>query len=239
MPTKYYRVHGGKVSFAEYWRMSPNTLTFGIAAIAKLFGGLPMNFSIPRPSELHVVDWDDVPKAARKAMRTPIEELESAGLMFQFCHQLPVLERTRLGIGVVLLSPDGKTFATVNHAADANANLKETQVSCVSRFVDEGFGCTTSAKKQFKPIPEDITFRHLDMPADELYERHLDYLAGWEDDGRKVRRFNSETVHDVMLEGEQRHVDFHVERGVYVPMTKAEIRRIREEQEGADEDDEE
>ena len=232
MATVYYKVHGGRLSFAEYWRMAPDPFTFCIVAVAKLFGGMSFDFSIPRVDQLHTVEWDDIPRDTRKAMREPIQLLEGAGLSLAFFHEMPVLERHRLGVGAALLAPDGRTFATVNYARDKVQS--KLDVSCVTPFDDDTFGITTTAKKQMKPQPEHVVARYPGMPADDLYDKHLGHLEEWQAERRAVR-VTPQTLPGVILKGEQGHIDFHADRGVYVPMTKAEIRRIREAQEADDE----
>jgi hypothetical protein len=237
MPTTYYKVHGGRLSFTEYWRMSPDPFTFLIASVAKLFGGFPMNFSIPRPEELTYVDWDDVPPVARKQFRHPVEELEGVGFELAFCYELPLLEKDRMGAACALLGPEGKTFATVVYCQDKATKQRETSV--VSRFDDDTFGVTTTAKKQLKPLPTHLSERYPGAPADELYDKHIDHLKDWTADGRRIQKITRKTLPEVILEGEQATIDFHIERGVFVPMTRAEIRKIRAAQEDEESDEEE
>lgn len=232
MATVYYKVHGGRLSFAEYWRMAPNPFVFCIVAVAKVFGGMPFNFSIPRVDELHLLEWNELRGEARKAMKPAIRLLEEAGMRTIFYHELPLLERDRMGCGASLLAPDGLTFATVNFVKDKV--MSQMEVSCVTRFDDESeFGITTTAKKQLKPQPEHITFRYPGTPADELYEKHLEHLEDWKA-SKDVVKVTPDRLPKVVLRGEQGHIDFHIERGVYVPMTKAEIRAIRDTQEDDD-----
>lgn len=233
MPTTYYKVHGGRLSFAEYWRMSPNPLVFVIAAGAKLFGGLPMNFSIPRVDQLHLVEKEELPKLARRELADPVKSLERAGMTIQFYHELPVLEKERIGCAAVLLDGDGYTFATVNFVKDANQ--QKVGVNCVSRFTDGDFGVTSDQKKELKPDPRHHVDRLVGADPEDLYERHLNNLENWRDDGLQAQRLNRDSTIAAVLAGEQGLVDFHAKRKVFVPMTKAEIRRIRIEQADPDE----
>ena len=233
MPTKYYKVHGGKLTFAEYWRMCPDPLTFLIAAGMKLFGGISLDASLPRHEELLTVEYDDLPKSAKKFTRDAVDALEAAGMTLLFCHELDVLEAHRYGVGVVFLARDGRAFATVNYAKEGE--VKKVELNLVTPFKDDTFGITTTAKKQFKPHPDYLSDRHPDATADELYETHQQNLDEWESDGRKPYKLTPATVPQFVLEGEQRFIDFHIERGVFVPMTKAEVRRLRDERDAREE----
>src|SRR5205085_12011004 len=84
MGIRWYKVHGGRLSFREYWKMAPDPFTFLIAAGAKLFGGLPMNFSIPYLDRLDVVELDDLPGGPRRTLKRGVAEFEDAGFDFQF-----------------------------------------------------------------------------------------------------------------------------------------------------------
>jgi hypothetical protein len=241
MPTKYYKVHGGKLSFAEYWRMCPDPITFTIAAIAKVFfGGLPLGASIPRHEELHLVDYATLPKGIRKAIAEAVAGYKDAGLERVFCYELDVLESHRYGVGTVFLAPDGRSFAVVNFAREGEKETVELNV--VSPFKGDGFGVTSTGKKQFKPQPDSVYDRHPGMAADELYETHQENLEKWERKGYEFRKVTKESLPGYILEGEQGFIDFHAERGVFVPMSKAEVRELKEERAEAErlnEDDEE
>src|SRR5579883_68076 len=177
MPTKYYKVHGGRLSFAEYWRMSPDPVTFLFAAGMKLFGGMPFNFSIPRADELHYVEEEDLPRAAAKKMKGPVARLEEAGFALKFYHESPTLEDHRLGVAGVLLSADRRTYALVIYARDKAQ--QQLQFSCVSRATDGTYCGVTTQKKAMKPDPECRFFRHPGLAADALYDAHLEHLREW------------------------------------------------------------
>jgi hypothetical protein len=232
MPTKYYKVHGGRLTFGEYRRMAPDPFTFLICAVMKLFGGMSFDFSVPRIDELHYLDEADLPRAGAKKMKGPIKKLTEAGFALRFHHEAPLLESHRLGVAAVLVSQDRKTVALVMYGKEKD--VEKVQVSCFSRFADGNFGATTTQKKEMTPNPANKVAYHPGVPADELVELHREHLAEWdEEDGLRPRKLDDAGVAAAVLEGEQQYIDFHAERGVLVPMSKAEVRRIRE----ANEDD--
>ena len=233
MPTTYYRVHGGKVTLAEYWRMANSPLEFAVAAAFKLFGGLPMDFSIPRVEAVPFAEWDDLPKSARKKLQGPIDQFEDAGFDYAFSYRAPVLEHTRLGVASVLLRADGRAFAAVNYAEEPN--VTKVSANVVSRFPDGAFGTTTDQKKQLKPNPKHHTHRHPGASAAELAGLHAEHLEGWARDGLKPQKLDRDaSLPAAILQGEQELVDFHAGRGVFVPLTRAEIRAKREQRPAED-----
>ena len=169
MGVRYYKVHGGRLSFAEYWRMSPDPLSFLVAAGLKLVGGMNFTFSIPRIDDLVELDWADLPGVARRALADPRDRFEAAGLRFAFAHELPLLEPHRVAAGAVFLAPDGRAFAAANFAKEEAAH--KVVVAAVSRFGDGRFGITTGAEKKLEPRPNRIVRRYVGLPADALYAR--------------------------------------------------------------------
>jgi len=215
------------LTIAEYWRISPNIFTFAIAVGLKPFGGFPFNFSIPRVDRIHEVEWDDLPPVVTRQFKDPVRQFERAGFNYLFAYELPLLERNRLGMAAVLISKDALTFATVNYAQDPTTHQR--QCNCVSVFDDTTKGVTTTAKKMMKPHPQYRTQRHPEAQADVLSEHHKQHLAE-RDEEFSIRpiRLDAAAVREAVLDGEQGHVDFNIERRVYIPMSKEEIRKIRD-----------
>ena len=229
MPTTYYMLHGGRLTVAEYWRIAPDLFSFGLCVFVKPFGGMPFNFSIPRIEKILEVEWDDLPPVVTRQFKGPVQGFEAAGFDYLFAYELPVLERTRLGAAAVLLSKDALTVATVNYCQDPNTRMR--QINCVAVFDDDTKGVTTSMKQMMNSMPEYRTHRHPTAANDpeELYELHQKHLEDWADESLNPQRLDGAAVRKHILEGEQRHVDFNIERRVYIPMQKAEIRRLRDE----------
>ena len=225
MPTQYFMVDSGRLSFAEYWRMSPNILVFSIAAIAKLFGGLPMTFSIPLVDRLHTLPFEFLPTPAREALAGPIAELESERFTLQFCLKLPVLEADRLACGAVLLSADGLTWSQLSFAQDPN--FTQVALSCISKFQDGTLRRVTTEKKQLQPHPDHVIIRCPGASAKEIYETHLQYLRQWETEEIPIR-LTPQAVREEILDLERKAIEFHVQRGVFVPMPPELIEELKE-----------
>ena len=226
MPTEYYKVHSGRLSFGEYWRMSPNPVVFLIAAGAKLFGGLPMNFSIPRIDTLHTIDWEDMPPRAEKRMEPSVDSFESLGYKYGFCYELPILELDRFMGACTLLAEDGTHFALIVYVEMPEE--KRLNIAIVTEFTDHSFGVTTNAKKELEPEPNHHAHRHLKAEAEELHRLHQQHLEQWRGDGLEPVKQSWDRLPQVILDAEQATVDFHASRGVFVPMTEAEVRKLRD-----------
>ena len=234
MATKYYKVHGGRVTFAEYWRMAGNPIEFAIAAIAKLFGGLPMNFSIPLADELHTSEFEELPRKAQRALDDPVARLEDEGFSLAFCHELPLLETHRTGAAVVLLGPDPRVWAMAAFAHDKA--MTQLSVSCITKYDDDVLRGVTTEKKQLQPHPNHVAVRMPGATADAVYRTHLAHMPDWECDANPVR-MTPDSLAAEILALERQTVEYHAERGVFIPMTPDEVRRIRDENSDDDEDD--
>lgn len=226
MTTEYYKINSGRLSFGEYWRMSPNPVVFLIAAGAKLFGGLPMNFSIPRVDTLHTIDWEDMPPRAGKRMEPSIDTYESLGYKYGFCYEMPILELDRFFGACTLLGEDGLRFAMVVYVETPEE--KRLTLGIVTEFTDGNYGVTTTAKKELEPEPNHRVHRHLSATAEELHQLHEQHLEEWRNDGLEPVKQSWDRLPQVILAAEQATVDFHASRGVFVPMSEAEVRKLRD-----------
>ena len=67
---------------------------------------------------------------------------------------------------------------------------------------------------------------------------YVEHLWGWDADGLRPQRLDRDkSLPAAVVQGEQELVDYHAERGVFVPLTRAEIRAKREQRPDNDEDD--
>jgi hypothetical protein len=224
--TAYYRLDGGKLTLAEYWRMSSGVLTFLIAAGLKLIGRpVRFPFAIPRPERLVLVEFDDLPASARFAIGPPMHMLKESELQLVFCHRLDLLEPHRLGASAVYLDPSGESWAAVlfTQAKDR----KRCELSCASKFGDGTLAVTTTAKKALRPHPLSHVVRFPRANPETLLQRHHEHLARLAANGLFPLNVERSKLQEVILASEQRHVDFHASRGLYVPLTDEEVDRLR------------
>jgi hypothetical protein len=223
--TTYYRVDGRKLTFGEYWRMSPDAFSFLIVAGMKLIGmPLKFNFAIPRPDRLFLVDFDELPKPARIGMKPLIRGAEKAGMELVFCHRLAVPEPHRLGAAALLIDESCETGLMVIYGKDRAA--EENQMSCASRFADDTLAVTTTMKKTMVPVPDMQVERYPGASPATLIKRHREHMEKLEGEGLVPVPINPDRYEEFVLECELRYVDFHISRGVFVPMTDEELDEI-------------
>jgi hypothetical protein len=220
--TTFYRVDGGRLTLAEYWRLSSDLLSFLFAAGRKLLGvPLRFAFTVPRPDRLFVVEFDELPAAARNAMKHPIRDAERAGFRLAFCHRLPVPEPERVGAAAVLL--DGHHESVLVVIFGLHGERREVQLGCVSWFADDTLASTTTARKTLTPVPGADIERYPGADAATLAGLHRDHLERLAARGLVPAALDPHRLSEYVLEWELRYVDFHIERGVFVPMTEDEL----------------
>lgn len=223
--TNFYRVHGDRLTYAEYWRMSPDPFSFLLAAGLKTVGlPLPFNFSIPRPDKLFLVALDELPGSARFALKRPVAAAERDGLRLVFCHRLAVVESHRLGAAALLL--DEQNGTCLNVMFGQHGEKRELQLSVVSEFDEDTRAVTTTMKKTMTPVPGSRIARLPKAGVGELLGRHAQLLDECAGDGYKPLRLDPNRLPQTVLRWELKYVDFHINRGVFVPMTDDEVDRL-------------
>jgi hypothetical protein len=220
--TEWYRLDGQALTYAEYWRMSSRVPPFLIAAVRKaLHVPVRFSFSIPRPSALHILQPGDIPGWVRRKWQAAVEACQDRGLALRFCHTVPLLETNREGYGAWFLSVDGLTAAAL---ASARTHGRDgTSFACCSRLPEGGCFVTSDQRRKLEPHPDDEIVRFPGADPSEIVDRHLQAMR---EPGRRFVRMEELDFPRLVLEREQRHVDFHIVRGVYVRMTEEEIDRI-------------
>jgi hypothetical protein len=227
MTTQYYKVHGGKLTLPECWRIARSWRAFWQALVWKPFGGYPFKTSIPRPDALEVIDPKELPDGFRERLLELVALYEKAGLELVFYHRSQVLERANLGAGAVLLDPTGTIIGTVAVVKVAS-KPPHSALAFTTHFTDGTVGITTTERQTFKPQPHHLWNRYGPVRPDFLYDRHRDRLRWWERlDGKSPQSFTRQQLPQLVLEAKQRYVDFHAARGVFVLMTEDEIARQR------------
>lgn len=225
MPATYYKLHGGRLTVAEYWRICSRWQGFLYAMALKPFGGFRFTFSIARPEELNIVRSDDLPAPARDRLRGPAEGFERAGLELAFYQRSQVLEKHRIGVSAVLLGHGGEVIGMVAVAGYRGQWSVET--NCTTHFTDGRACATTTVREKFRTQPHITAFRYPGLKPEALCGRHRDNLARMETAGHFPTRITAAQLPGVILEAQQRYIDFHAARGVFVPMTEEEIDRLR------------
>ncbi len=225
--TRYYTIDFSRVSLREYRRFLPNLFQFVVVAVLRVFGvSITNNALIPLIDRLHELSWHDLPEEARTALAGPVAGWERLGFRRVCVTRLPQPQKERFLAAVLLLSPDGT--AHVHAMYLRRPGFVATCTPVYSLFGDGTVGMTTDLRHELDDPP--TVFRS-QQPAGtepaEMWERHRANLGGpWAEAWAAVERLDAEGVRVVAVEMERREVEFHVARGVLVPVTDEEFDRF-------------
>jgi hypothetical protein len=78
-------------------------------------------------------------------------------------------------------------------------------------------------KKTMEPMPDQDIERYPGERAGGLYRRHVEHLGRMAERGMIPVRLDPNRLEELVLEREVQYVDFHIHRGVFVPMTEEEL----------------
>ena len=110
--TTYYKSDITKVTNAELKRIAPNRVAYLVARLHKLLRWpFPAVMAFRRSDRLDTLEFDELPRPARRAMRETLDECEDRGFRLAFCHAVESIGPAE-AYGVVLLSPDGLVWAS-------------------------------------------------------------------------------------------------------------------------------
>jgi hypothetical protein len=224
-----YKVDNRKRTFAEHWRLHrPNLPGFLVAAVCKLLGVTqPCTFGIRRPTVLNRHEPDELPRLVRERLTDTVRACTDLGLAFQFYGSVEATVGTRVkAYTAALLHAEGLFWATgiaVLVRGGGAERVPSVKFTCFSRLADGRYIVTSDHVWKLTPHPGDLVVFVSGAPPAAVAERHARRIESPEMRPLTVR---ADELANVILEREQRHVDYQVIRGVYVPMTAAEVDRV-------------
>lgn len=221
MSADWYRVDGQNLTYGEFWQMSPGALVFLMVAARKALGFTPrFNFSVAHPRLFRWLEADEVPPEVQRRWKRLAELAETEGFAPQLFSEIPCLESHRACFGYAFLGDDAQTGLTIAYVR--HQNQAKTALMLASKLAD-GLYVSTINNYGLKSLPdvESVLLNGADLI--ELLDRHRRRLARFEEAGRFAERIKPEELPRLIRERERTHFEFHVNRGVYVPMTEDEI----------------
>jgi hypothetical protein len=221
----FYKVDSRKRTYGELWRLAPNLRGFVGAALSKLLGiQKPCTFGIRRPEALNLHAEDEVPAAVRERLEPVIAKCAEGNMPLQFYATIDATIGSHAkAYMATVLHADGYTWANamtvlVRHRA------QPAKFTCFSLLHDGCYVVTSDQVWKLAPHPGDLVERMVGASPEAVEKRHYERIT---EPGRRAVHIRPEELAQTILTREQRHVDYQIERGVYVPMTEDEFMRIR------------
>jgi hypothetical protein len=224
-----YKVDSRRRSFAEHWRIQwPNVGSFLFAAFCKLLG-IPQRctFGIRRPEKLYLHEPSGVPRIVRQRLANAVRECEDVGLAFQFYASVDAtVGGPAKAYLAAMLDAEGLTWASVIGVLVRRENsdcAQPARLTCFSLLPDGRYVVTSDHQWKITPHPDDLPEYLVGAAPDAVVARHYERM---DEPALRPVAVREDQLAGIILGREQRHVDYQVERGVYVPMTQEEIDRI-------------
>jgi hypothetical protein len=222
-----YKVDSRKRTFAEIWRIHRRNLGgFLIAAVCKVLGiQQSYSFGIRRPESLRLHEPSDVPRSVRDLLAPTVRACEELDLAFRFYATTDAVVGSAVKVYMAaLLHTEGliwaNAMATLFHRTQ---QVRLAGFNCMSRLPDGRFLATSDHVWKLTPHPGDLAEFLSGAAPDAVLARHYQRT---EAPGVSPLPVREDELAGILLAREQRHVDYAVERGVYVPMTGEEIERF-------------
>ncbi|HSY16867.1 MAG TPA: hypothetical protein VK815_00970 [Candidatus Acidoferrales bacterium] len=223
---KYYKTDSRKISYVEYWHISPRSFWF--AWLNKLIGrqmNLIRGMPEPRPLTERIVSADAVPADILHRLNHGVSDLRAAGFD-QFWYYTTKGSLTGgVGFGVEGLHTSRRILAKAIYVHFKNR--ERFLIALTSGFRDGTVFSTTNKKRDFTPPPNHLVLRKLGADARtllDLHQRKVTKLSA----RAPVEVFNGlgdvAAFEDKML---QASYDDKIRRGVWVEMTDAEVHALR------------
>jgi len=223
---KYYKTDSRKISFREYWHISPKG--FWVAWLNKI-RGIQMNFSRgmaePQPLKTRMIESASIPREILEKLNSEVGDLQKIGFT-QFWYWSNKHSLTGgVGYAAIGLHPSGQILAKVIYVY---LKTRERQViALVSGFADGTTLSTTNKKREFNPPPRHTVQRKVGAGAEQLFKMHQQKLA----ESSRTEKVLTLAGLDDMAAFEDKFIqqgyDDKIKRGIWVEMSDAEVAALR------------
>ena len=220
----FYKPNIIKLTNAELRRITPNWVVYGVARLHKLLNW-PFRpiIGFRRSDALDFLEFDEMSRSARRALRDTIDECEDLGFRLEFCHALENIGAAE-AYSVVLLSPDAQIWAALLFTRVRIQAGEKTKRCCalVSLRADDSAVSTTNLTREFDSPPW-VNVQHVrGAGVGKLLATHRERLRA-----ESPRSLSSKELIAAVLSLHQRGADWNIARGVWMPMTPEEEQRVR------------
>ena len=234
-PVEYFRTENRKLTFRECWWLARSWRVLFLW-VPKILG-IPMELGAglpaPRPFEERWVDPATLPPDVREKLEAQARELMGFG--FDQCHYHVLvgnLMTTDSG-GCYLLHASGEIVATILYARtfSPDGGIHRSDVTAfLTPLLHERMLVTTDQAQKLESSPGDDIVRLPGAPLSNLYLAHQSRVAASRGLGKlgPGRIIDTAQLAQLVDAHEGRSFEFHVRRGVWVPMLPDQVEAMRQ-----------
>jgi Zn-dependent protease len=223
-----YRLNSSRASYGELWRDARSPLVLILWLSKLLRARLPGSVNDPNVESLRPfeVPISSIPAEFRAKMDTELAELASAGFdtTDPVCHALiDLLSKSRCYMAAVWRA-DGRAVARVHVRQEGVQVPPKTRVHCdvLTELSGNEFLWTTSAKATLDAPAGVLVRQHIKLPARHLWDAHQRELQATGGRRTIVPAPTLAAAADLLERHHARIRDFHLQRGLFVPMSETD-----------------
>lgn len=235
---QFYKLNHRKLSFGEYWNMSPNWKGV-VAWLMKVFGHpLREDNAYPHPAAFkeYEVAEDQLPAEAVAALAAPRKDFEALGFHSpKWMHQPPLHAIVSMVAGTYTHN-SGEVVGRLMHtkAVSGTITIEQLAIVLLTPLKDGRAIVTTNMRPSFQTVPNVIVKRRVGASPAVLYELHLKRLKALPSEV-EIRKIETvEECEKLADEYEQEGFEFNLRRGLYVMLTEEDMAQKENEQAAAE-----
>ncbi len=220
-----FKVNPKKLGYFEMWRCASNPIEGLLGCALKIFLG-PSNDGYGMKSfgdELDRLTVDDLPSRVARATEGYRAKIEKLGFVPGFVYSLESYG-SQEAHGIVYRHKSGSAAVSVAFARCVRGPVETvtTVVGFNTPLDDDTYVMTSNNKRMLKKPPAWDCAYIPGAPPKDVFERHQERV---ERSGGRPRRVRSDDdLENLVLNCENEETVFNFQRGVYVKMTRADIK---------------
>ena len=223
----YYQPLTTKLNLREYRRISKNWFELLLGICLKCLRiRIPMMFAFADTYHFQRISPHDLSERVRQRIKPIADQALVLNLNYAFSYWLPTVG-TIEGAAATFFSGDGRTILLIAYARTWTKTAVDEKVAfAFLSWLADGTSIATSGAKGDLDAPPHIRGEtHPGRPMPEVFERHLARIS--ESESTVVTVHDADQLEQMLREHEKDNFEFNVKRGVYVPVSHAELARLQ------------
>ena len=223
----YYKTDSRRLTFREYWNIIgfPRVIFPWICKVLAIPLRLPEGIPGPTPFKEMLVELPTIPEPARQQVGEKLESLRALGFGQSWCFLPKDSLMSGTGYGAMALHHSGQVAAKIVYAKYGTV---ETLVQgFITKLADGRTILTTDNKPRLLP-PSGVDVERLAGASTMvLWKRHSKRMLAASSVSAPIIFANLDHIAAFEDEYSRRNCEFHIARGVWVPMSSDEVEALR------------